>query len=162
MTAYSFEENADYILVTQKKETNNPKNPVTEFTDYQISVDMAKQICMRDWKSVKILICSKMSGFKLSGAERFSRMCEYGFFDKMDYLEVIVKNDENSKDGRPATDLYDYFGSDEMTSVLTPPEVQNNGGVQIRELQDYIVSVDTAKHICLISRTEKGKQWSDH
>lgn len=45
-----------------------------------------------------------------------------------------------------------------MTSVLTPTEVQNNGGVQIRELQDYIVSVDTAKHICLMSRTEKGKQ----
>lgn len=40
-----------------------------------------------------------------------------------------------------------YFGSDEMTNVLTPTEVQNNGGVQIRELQDYIVSVDTAKHI---------------
>lgn len=55
-----------------------------------------------------------------------------------------------------------YFESDEMTNVLTPTEVQNNGGVQIRELQDYIVSVDTAKHICLISRTEKGKQWSDH
>ena len=46
MSSYGFEENADYILVTQKKETNNPKNPVTEFTDYQISVDMAKQICM--------------------------------------------------------------------------------------------------------------------
>lgn len=51
-----------------------------------------------------------------------------------------------------------YFGSDEMTNVLTPTEVQNNGGVQIRELQDYIVSVDTAKHICLMRRTEKGKQ----
>lgn len=48
MASYGFEENADYILVTQKKETNNPKNPVTEFTDYQISVDMAKQSCMRD------------------------------------------------------------------------------------------------------------------
>lgn len=51
-----------------------------------------------------------------------------------------------------------YFGNEEMTSVLTPTEVQNNGGVQIRELQDYIVSVDTAKHICLMGRTEKGKQ----
>lgn len=45
-----------------------------------------------------------------------------------------------------------------MTSVLIPTEVQNNGSVQIRELQDYLVSVDTAKHICLMSRTEKGKQ----
>ena len=103
-------------MVTQKKETNNPKNPVTEFTDYQISVDMAKQICMRDWR----LELNSQSGFQ-------------------GCVSTLV-----------------------ISSVLTPPEVQNNGGVQIRELQDYIVSVDTAKHICLISRTEKGKQWSDH
>lgn len=54
--------------------------------------------------------------------------------------------------------LLNYFGKEEMTSVFIPTEVQNNGGVQIRELQDYLVSVDTAKHICLMSRTEKGKQ----
>ena len=54
--------------------------------------------------------------------------------------------------------LLNYFENEEMTNVLTPTEVQNNGGMQIRELQDYIVSVDTAKHICLMSRTEKGKQ----
>lgn len=54
--------------------------------------------------------------------------------------------------------LVKYFGIEEMTSVGKPTEVHNNGGVQVRELQDYIVSVDTAKHICLMSRTEKGKQ----
>ena len=37
-------------------------------------------------------------------AKWFSRMCEYGFSDKLDYSEVIVKNDENSKGGRPAAD----------------------------------------------------------
>ena len=46
MTEYGFESNRDYRLVTQKRETNNPKNPITEYTDYEISVDMAKQICM--------------------------------------------------------------------------------------------------------------------
>lgn len=46
ITRYGFELNRDYKLVTQKRETNNPKNPLTEYTDYQISVDMAKQICM--------------------------------------------------------------------------------------------------------------------
>lgn len=37
-------------------------------------------------------------------AKWFSRMCEYGFCSEEDYSEVIVKNDENSKGGRPATD----------------------------------------------------------
>lgn len=46
MTAYGFEKNLDFTLVTQKRVTNNPKNPATVYDDYQISVDMAKQICM--------------------------------------------------------------------------------------------------------------------
>lgn len=46
MAAYGFEENQDFILVAQKRATNNPKNPVAAYNDYQISVDMAKQICM--------------------------------------------------------------------------------------------------------------------
>ena len=46
MAAYGFEENQDFILVAQKRATKNPKNPVATYNDYQISVDMAKQICM--------------------------------------------------------------------------------------------------------------------
>lgn len=37
-------------------------------------------------------------------AKWFSRMCEYGFSTGNDYSEVIVKNGENSKGGRPAMD----------------------------------------------------------
>ena len=36
-------------------------------------------------------------------AKWFSRMCEYGFEENRDF-KVIVKNDENSKGGRPSTD----------------------------------------------------------
>ena len=51
-----------------------------------------------------------------------------------------------------------FVENEDYTSVLTGTEVQNNGGIQIRELQDYKMSVDMAKHICLMSKTEKGKQ----
>lgn len=56
------------------------------------------------------------------------------------------------------TNSQGFIKNEDYTSVLTDTEVQNNGGVQIRELQDYSLSVDMAKHICLMSRTEKGKE----
>lgn len=46
MCEYGFEENIDYILVTQKRETNNPKNPWTTMLDHQLTIEMAKEICM--------------------------------------------------------------------------------------------------------------------
>lgn len=46
MKEYGFNENTDYILVSQKCETNNPKNPYTTIADHQITIDMAKEICM--------------------------------------------------------------------------------------------------------------------
>lgn len=56
------------------------------------------------------------------------------------------------------TNSQEFIEGEDYTSVLKSTEVQNNGGIQIRELQDYEVSVDMAKHICLMSRTEAGKQ----
>lgn len=56
------------------------------------------------------------------------------------------------------TNSQGFVENEDYTSVLTGTEVQNNGGVQIRELQDYSLTVDMAKHICLMSRTEKGKE----
>ena len=46
MKEYGFAENEDFALVSQKCETNNPKNPYTTITDHQITIDMAKEICM--------------------------------------------------------------------------------------------------------------------
>lgn len=53
------------------------------------------------------------------------------------------------------TNSQGFVEGDDFTSVLTGTVV-NNGAR--RELQDYQLSVDMAKHICLMSRTEKGKQ----
>lgn len=46
MIEYGFSENYDFILVSQKRETNNPKNPITEFTDHLLTIDMAKELSM--------------------------------------------------------------------------------------------------------------------
>ena len=46
MKEYGFAENTDFALVSQKCETNNPKNPYTTLTDHQLTLDMAKEICM--------------------------------------------------------------------------------------------------------------------
>lgn len=56
------------------------------------------------------------------------------------------------------TNSKSFINGEDFTGVLLGTEVLNNGGVQVRELQDYNLSVDMAKHICLMSRTEKGKQ----
>lgn len=47
-----------------------------------------------------------------------------------------------------------FIEGEDFTSVLSGTVV-NNGAH--RELQDYLLSVDMAKHICLMSRTDKGK-----
>lgn len=56
------------------------------------------------------------------------------------------------------TNSQGFAEGEDFTSVLISTEVPNNGGFQLRELQDYAVSFDMAKHICLMSRTDKGKQ----
>lgn len=48
-----------------------------------------------------------------------------------------------------------FIEDDDFTSVLSGTVV-NNGAK--RELQDYQLSTDMAKHICLMSRTEKGRE----
>lgn len=46
MCGYGFTEGTDFVLVSQKCETNNPKNPYTVRTDHQLTIPMAKEICM--------------------------------------------------------------------------------------------------------------------
>jgi anti-repressor protein len=46
MVGYGFTENVDFALVSEKTETNNPKNPYTVLTNHQLTIDMAKELCM--------------------------------------------------------------------------------------------------------------------
>lgn len=52
-----------------------------------------------------------------------------------------------------------FIENEDFTSVLTGTVV-NNGAT--RELQDYNLSIDMAKHICLMSRTEKGREYRQY
>ena len=58
-------------------------------------------------------------------AKWMQRMCEYGFSENQDY-RVFVKNDDNTKGGRPST--------------------------------DYEITLDMAKEIAMIQRSDKGKE----
>lgn len=46
MVQYGFAPDVDFTLVSQKSETNNPKNPFTTIIDHQIKIEMAKEISM--------------------------------------------------------------------------------------------------------------------
>lgn len=58
----------------------------------------------------------------------------------------VSKNFESFEEGQ------DY------ASVSIDTEVQNNGGIQKRKLQDYLLTIDMAKELCMISKTKKGKE----
>lgn len=70
-------------------------------------------------------------------AKWFSRMCEYGFSHENDYSEIIVKNDENSKGGRPATD---YNISVDMAKQLCMIQRTPEG----RECRQYFIDLEKA------------------
>lgn len=53
------------------------------------------------------------------------------------------------------TNSQGFVENEDYTSVLSGTVV-NNGAH--REIQDYALTVDMAKHLCLMSRTEKGKE----
>lgn len=53
------------------------------------------------------------------------------------------------------TNSQGFIENEDFTSVLSGTVVNN--GAQ-RELQDYECSLDMAKHICMMSKTEKGKE----
>ena len=53
----------------------------------------------------------------------------------------------------------DFIENVDFTSVRKSTEVKNNGGIQIRELQDYAITISMAKELCMMSHTELGKEY---
>lgn len=89
-------------------------------------------------------------------------------------IKVTVKNDQQLVSAR---DLYhglelkvrfslwvsknfkEFEEGEDFTSVSRDTEVQNNGGIQVRELQDYALTIDMAKQLCMMSHTELGRKY---
>lgn len=57
------------------------------------------------------------------------------------------------------TNSQGFVEEEDYSKPYLKVRVQNEGNREVqREVEDYDLSVDMAKHICLMSRTEKGKQ----
>lgn len=57
MTEFGFSENEDYTLVSQKCETNNPKNPITVRYDHQLTIPIFLPTTLRG--GLFIINCSQ-------------------------------------------------------------------------------------------------------
>lgn len=53
---------------------------------------------------------------------------------------------------------FGFVENEDYTTVKVLTEVQNNGGVQKRELRDHNLSVDMAKQICMIQKNENARK----
>ena len=132
ITKYGFEENQDFILVTQKKVTNNPKNPYTEQKDYVITVDMAKELCMvennelgrqfrkyfieaeKQLKEVKKLD-SYMIEDPIERAKRWIEEAE----ERKYLMEENIKKDKEIKVLKPKAEFTDKFLQDDTLYKAT-------------------------------------------
>lgn len=89
-------------------------------------------------------------------------------------IKVTVKNDQQLVSARELhkglglkkqfTDWWkqnnkDFKNEADYTSTLTSVNVGNGA---IREVQDYALTIDMAKQLCLLSRTKKGKEYREY
>ena len=132
ITKYGFEENQDFILVTQKKVTNNPKNPYTEQKDYVITVDMAKELCMvennelgRQFRKYFIEAEKQLKDIKKLDSymiedpiERAKRWIEEAE-ERKALMEENIKKDEEIKVLKPKAEFTDKFLQDDTLYKAT-------------------------------------------
>ncbi len=89
-------------------------------------------------------------------------------------IKVTVKNDKQLVSARELhnalelttrfskwvnQNFKEFIEGEDFTSVTAVTEVQNNGGIQVRELQDYALTIDMAKQLCMMSHTELGRKY---
>ena len=158
MCSYGFKENEDFVLVAQKRATNNPKNPVTEVNDHIIKLDMAKEIAMiqrtkkgkeireyfiqveKEWNSpekvmARALIFSnnkinllQEQNNQLLLENKMSEQMINELKPKADYTDIILKNKSTVTITQIAKD-YGMSGQ-KMNKILADLRVQYKLGTQ--------------------------------
>ena len=92
----------------------------------------------------------------------------------MELIKITVKNDQQLVSARDlyhglelkirfslwvSKNFHEFEEGEDFTSVSRDTEVKNNGGIQIRELQDYALTLDMAKQLCMMSHSDLGKKY---
>ncbi|MEB5649041.1 antA/AntB antirepressor family protein [Mammaliicoccus sciuri] len=106
MISYGFKENTDYILVSQKRLTNNPRNPYTTQNDHIMTLDMAKEISMIQRSEIG----RKIRGYFIKVERQHLEIAQaYG---------ITTKEDMNQ--------LIEQLVSDKLDYLISTGQVSNN------------------------------------
>lgn len=130
ITKYGFEENQDFILVTQKKVTNNPKNPYTEQKDYVITVDMAKELCMVENNELG----RKFRKYFIEAEKKLKEITK----EVKHYEKKKVFNDESPllMEGKKSDTIYNNFKNNTVRKELE--RVINKTGIKVTNIAKAI------------------------
>ena len=176
MISYGFEENSDFRLVTQKRATNNPKNPITTYIDYEITIDMAKELSMiqRSEKGKQarqyFIQCEKfIQDSKLTEEFKYyrktgkiarkdltdtikeklqpSNQFVYGNYTELGYLKVFGKKTKELKQER------NLKPKDNLRNHFTPEELK-----EVLKVEEEIKSLIIAFNLMNIDKKEVYKK----
>lgn len=125
MIGYGFEENVDYILVSEKRVTNNPRNPYTNQTDHIMTLDMAKEISMIQRSDIG----RKIRGYFIKVERQHNEIAQaYGITSKEDMNQLIEqlvsdKLDYLISSGQISNNKLDMLNSKFEGEYVTPQDI---------------------------------------
>ena len=96
---------------------------------------------MEKFKNVPSILVEEKNGMQLVSARELYKKLEL----KKRFSAWVEQN------------FKEFEENEDFTSVLLGTEVRNNGGFQHMELQDYEITIDMAKELCMMSHSKYGK-----
>ena len=165
ISLFVFEENIDFV-VSLKNEQNLKPLGGRPSVDYFYVVDAAKEISMlqRTYNSAELLPASVI--------EEIFEMLK--IIENIDYI-VLLKNEYNLNRAVSARELHEFLGSREQFTdwiermfdygfeenidyIVFHKNVKNPNSSGGRPTKEYFLTIETAKEISMLQRTDKGKE----